>query len=228
MVGPISSLQLWYPCQYVLHIELIRPAQNGGFSDVFEDLGAIFNSAINDEKVRVVILSGVCDTTLQVGVEATALARDAGGVQKCVFALEACIKPVICITQGVCSASGTALACACDVRISTSNTIFTLKGAEASGVNAVAMLAKEVCSFSWLRDVSLTRRGFQANEAYRMGFASRICGSKTEAFNEALRLALMIADRSIYAVQTAKMACVRELQPNGKAPMSYLALAHSD
>ncbi|KAH8799344.1 ClpP/crotonase-like domain-containing protein [Xylogone sp. PMI_703] len=217
MHSPTSNIQVRYPWRYVLHIQLIQPTQSGSLENVFDELGAVFTSVTDDNKVKAVILSGVADATLQMDLE------DAESVQKCIFAVESCKKPVVCITEGVCSATSTALACVCDVRISTSDTTFMLKGAIPSSINIIGMLAKQVCSSSWIRDISLTGRKFQADEACRFGFTSYVHESKAKAFEKARHLSLMVIEKNLDTIQTIKATFVRELQTGSSTTANKLS-----
>ena len=71
-------------------------------------------------------------------------------------------------------------------------------------MGTLSRLPRCVNSSSWVKDVCLTARTFDAPEAYRVGLVTAIFDDKSRAFNAAVDLARRIASKSPVAVQGTK------------------------
>jgi delta(3,5)-delta(2,4)-dienoyl-CoA isomerase len=79
------------------------------------------------------------------------------------------------------------LSLACDVRICAADTRFSVKEVDiglAADIGTLSRLPKAVGNFSWVKDVCLSARVFDAEEANKVGLVSRVYGNKTEAVSE--------------------------------------------
>lgn len=74
----------------------------------------------------------------------------------------------------------------------------------ASDVGILARLPKVVGSYTWVKDVAMTGRNFDADEAHRVGFVSSVLPTKEDALVEAFRIARTLSQKSPVAVQTVK------------------------
>ncbi|KAI4113724.1 MAG: hypothetical protein LQ345_005355 [Seirophora villosa] len=129
--------------------------------------------------------------------------------QTCISSLERCAKPVIAIMHGYCYGLGVDLSLCADVRICSADTRFAVKEVDiglAADLGTLSRLGKSVASASWAKDVCLTGREFDAQEALRMGFVSRVVdeGGKEGCLKEGLRWAGTVAEKSPVAVQGTK------------------------
>ena len=59
---------------------------------------------------------------------------------------------------------------------------------------------------SWVRELALSGRDFDAGEALANGYVSRICQDQEEVLREAFKTAALIADKSPVAVLATKMS----------------------
>lgn len=103
------------------------------------------------------------------------------------------------MTADVCSAA--------DIRLCSKDTIFCVKEVDigiASDVGILARLPKVVGSYTWVKDVTMTGRNFDADEALRVGFVSSVLPTKKNAVEEAFRIAKNLSQKSPVAVQTVK------------------------
>src|SRR4051794_26750765 len=94
-----------------------------------------------------------------------------------------------------------------DIRLCTDATQFAVKEVDnglAADIGTLSRLPKIVGSFSWVKDICLTARTFDADEALRVGLVSAVYKSKDEAVEEGLKLAAVIAAKSPVAVQGTK------------------------
>lgn len=130
--------------------------------------------------------------------------------QACISSLEKCSKPIIAVLHGYCYGLGIDLSLCADVRIATPDAKFAVKEVDiglAADIGTLSRLGKSVASASWVKDVCLTGRQFDSQEALRMGFVSSVVetgGGKEGCMAEALRWAGLVAEKSPVAVQGTK------------------------
>jgi delta(3,5)-delta(2,4)-dienoyl-CoA isomerase len=94
-----------------------------------------------------------------------------------------------------------------DVRICARTTRFSVKEVDigiAADLGTLSRLPKIVGSASWVKDVCLSARIFDAAEALRVGFVSAVLDTKEAAFVEAIKMASLMAEKSPVAVQGTK------------------------
>lgn len=122
--------------------------------------------------------------------------------------MSSCQKPVIVLMHGYTYGLGIDLATACDVRLCAEGTRFCVKEVDiglAADVGTLSRLPKVMGGLtSWVKEVCLTAREFDAAEAYRVGFVTQVVADKEELINQGLRMASLIAAKSPVAVQGTK------------------------
>ena len=99
------------------------------------------------------------------------------------------------------------MATCADIRICTSDVKLAVKEVDiglAADIGTLTRLPKVVGNFSWVKDVALTARVFGAEEAFRVGFVSRVLDTKEKAVAEGLKIAELVASKSPIAVQGTK------------------------
>lgn len=116
---------------------------------------------------------------------------------------------VICVTLGSCWTQSMGLISACDIRISASSASFAVKQTDLADSLFLRLLPKLVGNSSWIFDVTFSGREFDAREALRVGFVTRVVDGEDEALRESLNLAETIAARSPRFVQKSKQALWR-------------------
>jgi enoyl-CoA hydratase/carnithine racemase len=88
-----------------------------------------------------------------------------------------CSKPVIAQIRGFCFGGGLGLAAACDIRICTEDATFRMPAARLGlgyghkGINRFT----NIIGLANATDIFVTARRFDAHDALRMGFVSRVC-----------------------------------------------------
>lgn len=140
---------------------------------------------------------------------ATHMRRHIESFQACITAIEQCEKPVIAALHGWCLGLGIDISLCADVRICAKDTKFAVKEVDiglAADIGTLGRLPKIVGNGSWIKDICLSARPFDAAEAEKVGFVSWVGGhgGKEEVIQEALRWAGMVAGKSPVAVQGTK------------------------
>lgn len=93
------------------------------------------------------------------------------------------------------------------MRICAANTRFAVKEVDiglAADIGTLSRLPKCVGSFSWVKDVCLSARTFDAKEALTVGFVSQVHETKSKAIEAGLKMAELLATKSPVAVQGTK------------------------
>jgi delta(3,5)-delta(2,4)-dienoyl-CoA isomerase len=208
---------------HVLHVQLNRPTKLNAFNnDMWADIKTTFEQAALNRNVRAIVLSAN-GRVFTAGIDLASLsfpdtsddpARKAyymynwiTYLQSCLTSVERCPQPVIVALHGLCMGAGVDLITACDVRLCSSDTKFTVKEVDlglAADVGTLQRLPKVVGSSSWARDVCLTGRFFGAEEAYRVGLVSQIYPDKESVVSAALDMARIIASKSPVAIAGTK------------------------
>lgn len=117
------------------------------------------------------------------------------------------VTAVIVVTHGISIGLAVDIACCADIRISARDTKWAVKEVDigmAADIGTLSRLPKIVGSSSWVKDVCLSARYFDAAEALSVGFVSQVYDSKAASIAAALKLAELIASKSPVAVQGTK------------------------
>jgi delta(3,5)-delta(2,4)-dienoyl-CoA isomerase len=191
------------------------------------NLSKIFKKLSYDPNVRAVVLTGAGERAFTAGLDVQAasegeiatpatgdVARKANNLrryiyefQDCITDLEKCEKPVIAVLHGVSFGLALDMSLACDIRISTDTTRFSVKEVDiglAADIGTLTRLPHSVGNHSWIKDIALSARIFGSDEALTHGLVSSVYKDKTTAVTKALELASTIASKSPVAVVGTK------------------------
>lgn len=204
----------------VLNRPQVRNALNQktwqGIADGVSELAA-------DDEVRVIIMRGATPQAFIAGADISeflAIRADAEQARayrdapsRAIRSLLECPKPVIAMISGVCIGGGVQVSLACDVRIAARGTRFGVPAARlglAYPLDAVDMLV-DTAGPANARDILLSARLFDAEEALRMGLINRVVDA--EKLEEQVRdYALKIAVNAPLTMTTAKFAIGESLK----------------
>lgn len=127
-------------------------------------------------------------------------------LQDCFTALEECRVPVIAAIHGACLGGGIDLVSACDIRICTVDTWFSIQEINVAIVADVGTLqrAPYLLPNGILRELALTGRKFMADEASKYGFVNAVAETRELAIDQAMEIAKEIASKSPLAVAGTK------------------------
>ena len=176
----------------VLRIQLNRHKGNAMNLAFFEELKSIAKKASSDHKIRVIVIASSLERFFTVGLDLQEVSidfnftprgqeeRDAARMalefiengpikmmQEAVSALEECRKPIIAAINSYCIGGGIDLISAADIRLCSSNSIFSVREVVvglAADLGTLQRLPKIVGNQSWVRDICLTGRDFDAQE----------------------------------------------------------------
>lgn len=196
------------------------------------ELRQLFQALSYDSTVRSVVLSGAGLKAFTTGIDtlvasqgngplsqnssagasdsartATVIRRRIAEFQDCITSVEKCEKPVLCVMHGYAFGLAIDLSTCADVRICAQDAKFSVKEVDvgiAADIGTLSRLPKVVGSQSWVKDVCLSARVFDADEALKMGFVTRVFPTKHEAIEAGMKWAVMVASKSPVAVQGTK------------------------
>ena len=205
---------------------LDRPeARNAMGPALWDDLPELMERLGQDPEVRVVIIAGRGDA-FTIGLDLKAFgpglmagfADDdgAGGrvqtrrqvkrMQHTMTSIAACPKPVIAAVHGYCIGAGVDLITACDIRLATTDAIFSVRETRMAMVADVGTLQRlpRIIDPGRVAELAFTGRDFSGEEAATMGLVSHTFESREELEKAARALADEIAANSPLAVQGSK------------------------
>lgn len=128
-------------------------------------------------------------------------------MQSAFTAVEECAAPVVVSIHGPCVGAGVDLACCADVRVCSPNARFSIREVRlglAADVGTLQRLPKLVGHSSRVFELCLTGEDFDADEAYRIGFVSRISGTNDGLHVATDEIVSKIARNSPVAVAVTK------------------------
>ena len=129
-------------------------------------------------------------------------------MQACFTAVETCPVPVIAALHGTCLGAGMDLACCADVRLASCDCIFSVREVRlglAADVGTLQRFPKLCGHASRVRELCLTGEDFDAQEALRIGFVSRL---SERVWEDAIQLATHVAALSPVAVVGTKTSLI--------------------
>ena len=209
---------------HVLKVELARPEKLNAFdSQMWTDLQEFFFAVRLDHSVRAILLCAqgkhftagldLTSTEIMTGGEEEAAIRalrirETGKRWQASFSnIARCGKPVIACVHGACIGAGVEMISACDVRLCSQGATYAMAEIDvalAADVGGLQRFPKVVGNDSLVRELALSGRMFDAEEALRLGFVSRVLADRTELLEAGSRLADMIAAKSPLALLGAK------------------------
>ncbi len=186
----------------------------------FEELTAHFKDLDQNPDVRVVVISAQGShftaglDLMEAGSMLTGkgaddretLRRKIADLQESNTAIEKCAKPVIAAIHGHCIGGGVDLLSACDIRLACKDAVFSIRETRIAIVADLGTLQRlpHIIGHGWFRELALTGRDFDADEALKMGLVTRVCKDKESLMEEAGKLADEIASCAPLTVQGVK------------------------
>jgi enoyl-CoA hydratase len=207
--------------EHVAWLTLNRPEKRNAMGLVFfNGLNELFAGFDADPRVRAVVITAE-GKSFTAGTDIEEIGAILGGgtaedredlrkniqvLQNGINAIELCRKPVIVAIHGHCIGGGVDLACACDIRLADRSAVFSVRETRMGIIADLGTLQRlpHIVGHGWTRDLALTGRDFDAFEALKMGFITRLCDDRNELLAAAEETATMIANCPPLTVQGVK------------------------
>jgi enoyl-CoA hydratase len=207
---------------------LDRPeARNAMGPEFWRDLPLAMAALAADDEVRVVIiaakgpafsagldlkamLAGAANASSRAGTSRVAKAveerRGVLQLQSSISAVAACPKPVIGAVHGYCLGGGVDLIAACDIRLASSDAIFSVRETKIAIVADLGSLQRlpAIIGAGHLAELAYTGKDIDARRAERIGLVNELSKDRDELLVAARGMADEIAANSPLAVQGTK------------------------
>jgi len=212
-----------------LHICFNHPAKHNALSvDMWEAVPPLLQLARGDDRVRLVVFSGAGEKAFVSGADISQF-EDARAAREAVAHYERMAeatltgihdfpKPTLACIRGYCIGGGVNVAISCDIRIASTDSVFSIPAARLGlGYRYSAMKnLVDLIGPGAAKDLFFTARRIDAAEAKALGLVSRLCAP--EALDVLLaEYALALADNAPLTVMAGK-AITREIL---KAPSDF-------
>ncbi|KAI3618486.1 hypothetical protein CBS9595_002849 [Malassezia furfur] len=151
--------------------------------------------------------------------------------QQAITSIEVCERPVIAVAHSHAIGLAVDIMSAADIRYAAADVRFSIREAAiglAADIGTLQRFPKIVGNDSLTRELVYTARFFDADEAQRIGFVSRVLPTRDDALRAAIATAETIAAHSPVAVTGSKQALVYSRDhtvPEGLQFMQYLNAA---
>ncbi|KAF5296055.1 hypothetical protein FQA39_LY12677 [Lamprigera yunnana] len=226
-----NTLAVSVPKSFVYHVELNRPeALNAQTREMWMELKQCFNELSVEPDCRVIIISAAgrmftagldfkssLEWSQKVS-EVDDIARKAKLLKELIVtgqdgftAFENCSKPVLSAVHNACIGAGVSLISATDIRYCTKDAWFQVKEiilGMACDVGALQRLPKVCGGDGLVREICYTGRKFNAEEAVKMGFVTRMYDDKETMMAGVMKIAEEIAAHSPVGMQGTKASLV--------------------
>jgi enoyl-CoA hydratase len=181
-------------------LSLNRPTKYNALNvETITELGKVFNYIYDQDKIKVVIMTGEGEKAFAAGADISEIAnlteisarRFVERGQETFQQIENCPKPVIAVVNGFALGGGCELAMACHLRIATANAKFGQPEVNLGlipGYGGTQRLTLLVGKGRAL-ELMLTGDSIAAKEAHRIGLVNHVCDDKTTALEKAHEIA---------------------------------------
>lgn len=203
-------------------ITLNRPqARNALTFAMYERLAEICRAVPRDGPVKTLVVTGAGDRAFAAGTDMTqfrtfSTPQDAldyeHRMDMVLGAVETCPVPTIAAISGACTGGGAAIAAACDIRIATADLRFGFPIARTLGnCLSIANLSRleRLMGVGRVKDMILTARLVQAEEARTCGLVSEVVSDHAALIGRAGELAETLADHAPITMRATKEGLYR-------------------
>uniref|UniRef100_A0A8B9JJM1 Delta(3,5)-Delta(2,4)-dienoyl-CoA isomerase, mitochondrial n=1 Tax=Astyanax mexicanus TaxID=7994 RepID=A0A8B9JJM1_ASTMX len=242
---PFTTLSISQPATHVTHVELHRPDKRNAMNKAFwREMVECFNQIAEDPECRAVVFSGagkvftsgidlmdMASEILQPEGDDTArmawhVRRIITKYQETFSVIEKCPKPVVVAVHGACVGAGVDLITACDIRLCSQDSWFSVKEVDiglAADVGTLQRLPSVIGNRSLVNELALTARKMYSDEAKSCGLVSRVLPDKETVLTAAMEIAGEIAARSPVAVQGTKINLIYARDHSVAESLDYMA-----
>jgi len=206
---------------HVAWLVLNRPERRNTMDiEFFEGLKRHFGEFDEDPNVRAVIIRAEGES-FTAGMDLMAISGLLGGqgadfretlrkkileLQEAMNVVEMCRKPVIAAVHSHCIGGGVDLLSACDIRLSTTDAVFSIRETRIAIIADLGTLQRlpHIIGQGRFRELALTGRDFSGEEAFDMGFVTHLLEDRKALYKEAKNIAEEITACSPLTVQGVK------------------------
>jgi enoyl-CoA hydratase len=171
----------------VLHIRFSNPAKHNALTmDMWEGLPGLLKQAESDDRVRLVVFSGTGDKAFISGADISqfedlraakeAVKRYEQTAESALQSIYEFTKPTIACIRGYCIGGGMNVAISCDIRIASTDAVFSIPATRLGlgyRVSAMQNLVNLVGP-GFAKDIFFTGRRLDAAEASHIGLVNRV------------------------------------------------------
>jgi enoyl-CoA hydratase/carnithine racemase len=191
------------------------PKMNAMTYDMWQAVPKVFAELDADPNVRLIVCAGDGDKAFISGADISQFEKLRGTVEAQVVynkAVDAAYtapmnttKPVIARIKGICIGGGLGFAAACDLRICSDDSVFRMPAARLGLGYSPAGVRRfmNVLGAANTVDIFMSARKFDAKEALRMGFVSKVVPA-AELVKETAAYTKMVAENAPLTVAAAK------------------------
>ena len=186
-ISPTDRVLTWLDGA-TLHIRFNNPARHNALSvDMWEAVPPLLDAAQADDRVRLVVFSGSGDKAFVSGADISqfedmraareAVTRYEQMAEEALMSIYRCSKPTLSCIQGYCIGGGVNVAISCDIRIASTDSVFSIPAARLGlGYRYSAMKnLVDLIGPGAAKDLFFTARRIDAHEAKALGLISRVC-----------------------------------------------------
>lgn len=205
----------------------------------FKEIEGLFEDFDNDPNVRAVIIKAE-GKSFSAGTDleeaATLLGqgsadgrermrKNIAALQRAFTKIERCRKPVIAAIHRHCIGGGVDMICACDIRLATTDAVFSIRETRMGIIADVGTLQRlpHIIGQGWFRELALTGRDFSAREAHQIGLVTHLYDDLPALYDAAENLADQIASCPPLTVQGTKDVINYSRDRGIEAGLQYVA-----
>ena len=193
------------------------PKMNAMSYDMWQAVPKVFAQLDADPAVRLIVCAGDGDKAFISGADISQFEKLRGTVEAQIVYNKAvedaylapmnCTKPVVARIRGICIGGGLGFAAACDLRICSEDSIFRMPAARLGlGYSPTGVRRfMNVLGAANTTDIFMSARKFDAKEALRMGFVSKVV-PVADLEKEVAAYTKMVSENAPLTVAAAKYA----------------------
>jgi len=233
----------------IAHVTLQGPGKGNALGpDFWREAPELFEEIDVNTEIRAVVLSGAganftfgldliaMTSELRYALGAPAMAAERARfldqlteMQRAVISLMSCRKPVVASVSGWCVGAGIDVICAADVRICSSDAMFSARAVRVGIVEDMGSLQRlpAIIGEGAARELCLTGDDFDASRAAALGLVNHVDDSPEASLAHAMHIAERIAANPPLTVQGVKRVMNERAHDGLRESLHYTALWNS-
>ncbi|MFZ4378758.1 MAG: enoyl-CoA hydratase [Polynucleobacter sp.] len=171
-----------------LQIQFNNPDRHNALSvDMWEAVAPLLNTAESDDRIRLVVFTGAGEKAFVSGADITqfedlraaqeAVSRYEQMAEQALMGIYNFSKPTLACIQGYCIGGGVNVAMSCDIRIASTDSVFSIPAARLGLGYRFSALKNlvDLVGPAMAKDLFFTARRIDAKEARDIGLITRVC-----------------------------------------------------